>query len=81
MKKLLLIIAIAITFLSCTPESITEDTSCDCYKETWLRYNNGEWYTNGNRVYYSSDCEDGGKEVGQPYSGQGYDYKYIVNCE
>lgn len=79
MKAIVLILSIIFVF-SCTPESVTEET-CDCYKETWLRYNNGEWYTNGNRVYYSDDCEDDGKEVGQPYSGQGYDYKYIVNCE
>ena len=78
MKKLLLII-IALGLISCDTESNTEST-CDCYKETWIRYNGGQWYFNGGKMYYSNDCTDDG-DILLGYSGQGYDYQYRINCE
>jgi hypothetical protein len=80
MKKLLLILAIAITFLSCSTNSVTDDDLCNCQKETWLRYNGGEWYTNGAKTFYSNDCTDNG-DVIAGHSGQGYDFQYRINCE
>lgn len=81
MKKLLLILLLAVSLMSFQCEADEPTTQCDCYTQTWVRWQNNEWYHNGNSVFYSNDCEDDGKEVGQPYSGQGYSYKYIVNCE
>jgi hypothetical protein len=80
MKKLILILAIATTFLSCSTDSVTDDNLCECVKETWLRYNGGEWYTNGGKAFYSNDCTDDG-DIINGHSGQGYDFQYRINCE
>jgi hypothetical protein len=78
MKKILLIFGIIILFLSCDKEDIKK--TCNCETQTWIRYGQGEWYRGGSE-FYSNNCEDNNKAVGQPYSGQGYSYKYIVECE
>lgn len=79
MKKILIILGIIILFLSCDKEEDAK-TSCNCKTQTWIRYGQGEWYRGGSE-FYSNNCEDNNKAVGQPYSGQGYSYKYIVECE
>ena len=75
MKKLLLIF---IFFISCTAED--NQLTCDCQKETWLRYNGGAWYHNGYKEYYSNDCSDDGDVIGG-HSGQGYDFEYRIKCK
>lgn len=85
-KKILLLLLIVITNIKCDTNDelvITENpnNSCNCFKETWVKYMNGNWYMNGASVYYSNNCEDNGMEVGQPYIGQGWEVKYIVRCE
>jgi hypothetical protein len=78
MKKLILILAIATTFFSCEAEEVTSNT-CECVKETWLRYNGGAWYHNGATSFYSNDCSDDG-DIINGHSGQGYDFQYRINC-
>ena len=78
--KTLILILLAIFLIGCEAEQ-SEQSTCDCYKETWVRYGQNEWYKNGSSNFYSNDCDDDGREVGQPYSGQGYDVKYIVDCQ
>lgn len=80
MKKLILIISIVLLFISCTPDEAQWDEACECYKQTWVNDNNNGWYWNGTQEYYSNDCTDDGDSVGQPYSGQGWQVKYIVKC-
>ena len=83
MKKVFLLLLLSFSFMSfqCEADEQPTEQTCECYKETWVRYMNGDWYHNGNTSYYSNDCTDNGDEVGQPYSGQGWDVKYIVRCE
>jgi len=78
MKKPLILL-IAFLSISCSSDSVN-DSTCDCYKETWLRHNGGEWYTNGAKVYYSNDCTDNG-DIINGHSGQSYDFQYRINCE
>ena len=78
-KKLLIsFLAIVLMSFQCEAEETTEDT-CDCYKQTWLRYGQNEWYFNGAEQFYSNDCSDDGDIVGG-YSGQGYTYEYRIEC-
>ena len=66
MKKLLLILAIALT--GCSKDEIQEEEiqivdTCNCFEQTWVRTSlNGnlisDWYWNGAESFYSDDCED-----------------------
>lgn len=80
MKKLLIIIGIALLFISCTPDDVQGVETCDCYQLTYVRYQQNEWYHNGSKIWYSDDCTDDGDIVGG-YSGQGHEYQYRIECE
>lgn len=79
--KILLISFLAILLMSfqCEADEATGEI-CNCYKLTYVRYQQNEWYHNGSKIWYSDDCTDDGDIVGG-YSGQGYTYQYRVECE
>lgn len=57
MKKVVLVLATALTLLSCEKETIVsnQNKTCDCYTESQNKYYNGTWTENS--PYYNPNAQ------------------------
>jgi hypothetical protein len=84
MKKIITLLAIGFTFISCDKDDATTTTppSCNCVKQTWVKpilSPSTAWYFNGDTEFYSNNCADNGKVI-PGNSGQGVEFQYRIKC-
>lgn len=84
MKKIITLLAIGFTFISCDKDDATTTTppSCNCVKQTWIRQINPtltQWNFNGATEFYSNNCADNGKVI-PGHTGQGLEFQYRIKC-